>query len=109
MVRLSPWLNMNALEVQEAVTQVCSIKYNDYDDYLQKYSGKDDQIQLKILDNYFEALDILVHRKLVDVDIVYDFLGGIIRSTWEDMLPIVEGMRKSSGDEDIFFLLGISE
>lgn len=103
MVRLSPWLNMSAQEIQQAVTQVCSIKYNDYNDFLQKYSGKDEQIQLKILGNYFEALGILVHRKLVDVDIVYDFWGSIIKSTWEDVLPIVEGMRKNSGDEDVFF------
>jgi hypothetical protein len=27
LIRLSPWLNMDAREVQEAITQVCSIKY----------------------------------------------------------------------------------
>jgi hypothetical protein len=102
LIRLSPWLNMSANDVQEAITQVCSIKYKTYDDYLEKYSGKSEQIQLKILSNYFESLGILVHRKLVDVDIIYDFWGSIIQSTWKDLLPIVEGMRKSSGDANMF-------
>ena len=36
-VRLSPFFNMNALEMQEAITKVCSIEYENYDDYLEKY------------------------------------------------------------------------
>jgi hypothetical protein len=102
LIKLSPWLNMSADEVQDAVTQVCSLKFRDYDDYLEKYSGKSEQIKLKILGNYFEALGILVHRKLVNADVLYDFWGSIILSTWEDVLPIVEGMRRNSRDESVF-------
>ena len=94
--------NMNAREVQEAITQVCSIEYEDYDDYLERYSGKPEHMTLKILGNYFEGMGILVYRKLVETDIVYDFWGDIIQSSWEKTEPLVAGMQKDSGDLNMF-------
>jgi hypothetical protein len=101
-IRFSPWFNINAQEIQEALTQVCSIKFRDYNDYTEKYRGRNEQTQLKILGNYFEGLGILVHRRLVEVDLIYDFWGSIIQSTWRDMLPIVKGMREDAGDDSVF-------
>ena len=101
-IKLSPWFNMNAREVQEAITQVCSIEYEDYADYLERYSGKPEHMTLKILGNYFEGMGILVYRKLVETDIVYDFWGDIIQSSWEKTEPLVAGMRKDSGDLNMF-------
>lgn len=101
-IKLSPWFNMNAREVQEAITQVCSIEYENYDDYLERYSGKPEHMTLKILGNYFEGMGILVYRKLVETDIVYDFWGDIIQSSWEKTEPLVAGMRKDSGDLNMF-------
>ena len=101
-IRLSPWFNMNAREVQEAVTQVCSIEYKNYEDYLEKYSEKPEHMMLKILGNYFEGIGILVYRKLVEADIVYDFWGDIIQSTWENIQPLIADMRKDSGDTNMF-------
>lgn len=102
LIRLSPWFNMSAKEVQEAISQVCSIRYENYEDYLQKYSGKPENVTFKVLGNYFEGIGILVHRKLVDPDIVYDFWGDIIISTWEGNKPLVDGMRNDSGDAETF-------
>jgi hypothetical protein len=101
-IKLSPWFNMNAREVQEAITQVCSIEYEDYADYLARYSGKPEHMTLKILGNYFEGIGILVYRKLVETDIVYDFWGDIIQSSWEKIEPLVAGMRKDSGGLNMF-------
>jgi hypothetical protein len=99
LLKLSPWFNMNAREVQEAITQVCSLEYKDYDEYLEKYSGKPENISLKILGNCFEGIGILARRKLVDVDVVYDLWGDIILSTWEDVKSLVSGMRVDSGPD----------
>ena len=96
---------MNAREVQEAITQVCSIEYKNYDDYIKRYSGKPEYIMLKILCNYFEGIGILVNRKLVDADIVHDFWGDIIKSTWEKIAPLIKDMRKDSGDPNTFVFL----
>jgi len=101
-IKLSPWFNMNAREVQEAITQVCFIEYENYDDYLERYSGRPEHMTLKILGNYFEGIGILVYRKLVETDIVYDFWGDIIQSSWEKIEPLVAGMRKDSGDLNMF-------
>jgi hypothetical protein len=101
-IRLSPFFNMNAREMQEAITQVCSIEYEDYDDYLERYSGKPEDTMLKILGNYFEGTGILVSKKLVEAAIVYDFWGDIIQSSWEKIKPLVADMRKDSGDLNMF-------
>ena len=101
-IRLSPYFNMNAREVQEAVIQVCSIEYENYKDYLEKYSGKPEDMALKILGNYFEGIGILVHRKLVKVDIVNDFWGDIIHSAWDEVKPLIISMREDSDDQNIF-------
>jgi hypothetical protein len=57
---------------------------------------------LKILGNYFEGIGILVSKKLVDADIVYNFWGGIIQSSWEKIKPLLAEMRKDSGDLKMF-------
>jgi hypothetical protein len=101
-IRLSPYFNMNAREVQEAITQVCSIEYENYKDYLEKYSRKPEDMMLKILGNYFEGIGILVHRKLVKADIVNDFWGDIIQSSWDEVKPLIVGMREDSGDQNMF-------
>jgi hypothetical protein len=101
-IRLSPWFNMNAKEVQEAITQVCSMEYKNYDDYLERYSEKPEQMMLKILGNYFEGMGILVYRKLVRTDVIYDFWGDIIQSSWEKIRPLIADMRKDSGDINMF-------
>jgi hypothetical protein len=101
LIKLSPWFNMNAREMQEAITQVCSIEYENYHDFLERYSGKPEYMTLKILGNYFEGIGILVYRKLVEVDIVYDFWGDIIQLSWEKIKPLIADMRKDSGDPNM--------
>jgi hypothetical protein len=88
--------------MQEAITQVCSIEYKNYDDYLKRYLGKPENTMLKILGNYFEGIGILVSKKLVEADIVYDFWGDIIQSLWEKIKPLITDMRKDSGDQNMF-------
>ena len=96
-ITLSPWFSMNAKDIQEAISNVCSAEYTDYEDYLAKYAGKPEQKSLKLLGNYFEGIGLLVSRKLVEVDIVFDFWGDIAESVWDDNEELINGMRKDSG------------
>jgi len=96
-IRLSPWFSMNAKEIQEAITNVCSAKYSDYKDYLAKYSGKPEQTSLKLLGNYFEGIGLLVHRRLVGIDTVFDFWGDVAESVWDDNQEVINGIRGDSG------------
>jgi hypothetical protein len=100
--RLSPWFNVNAREMQEAITSTCSIEYKNYKDYLEKYAESPQGMAMKIVGNYFEGIGILVNRKLVDAEIVHDFWGDIILSSWEQIKPLIADMRTDSGDRNMF-------
>ena len=96
-IRLSPWFNINAREIQEAIANACSAEYTDYKDYLRKYEGKSEQTSLKLLGNYFEGVGLLVHMKLIEMDMVYNFWGDVAESIWDDNEELINGMRKDSG------------
>ena len=93
-IRLSPWFSLSAKEIQEAISNVCSAEYTDYEDYLAKYSGKPQQISLKLLGNYFEGIGLLVHMKLVELDIVISFWGDVAESIWVNNEELINSMRK---------------
>ncbi len=101
-ISLSPWFSMDAKDIQDAISNVCSAEYTDYEDYLAKYDGKPEQKSLKLLGNYFEGVGLLVFRKLVEVDLVFDFWGDVAESIWEDNKEVVNGMRKNSGTQYTF-------
>ena len=96
-IRLSPWLNMNAKDVQEAISAVCSAEFTDYKDYNSKYAGKPEERSLRLLGNYFEGIGLLVHRKLVDTDLVFDFWGDVVESIWDEYEKVINGIREDSG------------
>jgi hypothetical protein len=101
-LRLSPWFGLTAKEIQEAINLVCSAEYTDYKDYVEKYAGKPEQTALKLLGNFFEGVGLLVARKLVESDIVFDFWGDLAMSLWEGNEEIIVGMRKESESPYIF-------
>lgn len=96
-IRLSPWFSMDAKEIQEAISNVCSAEYTDYKDYLAKYAGKPEQSSLKLLGNYFEGIGLLVYMKLVELDIVFNFWGDVAESVWDGNEELINNMRKDSG------------
>jgi hypothetical protein len=96
-VRLSPWFNIDAKGIQEAIGNVCSVEYTDYNDYLAKYEGKPEQISLKLLGNYFEGIGLLLSMKLIELDVVFNFWGDIAESIWDDNEELINEMRKDSG------------
>jgi len=93
---------MDAKTIQEAISTVCSAEYTDYQDYLAKYAGTPEQTSLKLLGNYFEGVGLLVHMKLVEVDIVFNFWGDVAESLWDGNEEIIKGMRKDAGTQFTF-------
>jgi len=100
--KLSPWFNVNAREMQEAITSTCSIEYKNYEDYIRKYLGRPEHMSMKIIGNYFEGIGILVKKKLVDAEIVHSFWGAIIISSWEQIKPMITDMRTDSDDPNMY-------
>jgi hypothetical protein len=101
-IRLSPWFNIDAKNIQEAISNVCFMEYADYKDYLGKYAGKPEQKSLRLLGNYFEGVGLLVYMKLVDINIVYNFWGDVAESVWDENEEIINGMRKDTGTQWTF-------
>jgi len=96
-IRFSPWFSIDAKGIQEAIGNVHSTQYTDYNDYLSKYAGKPEQISLKLLGNYFEGIGLLVSKKLVEEDLVFDFWGDVAESVWDENEKVINGMRKDCG------------
>jgi len=96
-IELSPWFDLDAKDIQEAISSVCSMEYTDYQDYLAKYDGKPQQISLKMLGNYFEGIGLLVYMKLGELEIVFNFWGDIAESIWDGNEEIIQGMRSDRG------------
>lgn len=98
LVRIAPWVNISSSELQHAIIKTLKTEYKDYNDFVKRYgelhSEKPEQKALLAVINYFEGLGILVKRKLVDIDLVYDFWGPDLNTIWGKLKPIIEGEKK---------------
>jgi hypothetical protein len=98
LVRVVPWINIGSNQLQAAIMRTLKTEYKDYEDFVKRYgevhSEKPEQAAILALVNYFEGLGILVRRKLIDIDLVYDFWGSDINMIWDKLKPIIEGERK---------------
>lgn len=74
---------------QAAWQEVLNREFKNYDDYVREH-GLAEVWMVGVL---FEGLGLLVHRKLVSIDVVDDLVSGPVKYTWEKMKPVVEGYR----------------
>ena len=81
---------MGSREFQETWERFRAREYEDYKDYGKRY-GWSEVYQLGI---FFEGIGVLLHRKLIDINIVDDLFTAPIKMMWEKMKPIAEDARK---------------
>lgn len=77
-------------EFQEEYIKLLDLKITDYDDYVKTYGLKG---LFKIFP-FFEALGIMLNRKMVSLDLVEQMYSQSIQVMWEKSKPIQEGLRK---------------
>jgi hypothetical protein len=99
LVRLAPWLNMSGTELQQAYVKVLNLESKDYDAFVRRYGSplaeKPEQMALMTVGNYFEAIGTLLTRKLIDVELVWDYWGETFITLWEEKYKdYVDGIRK---------------
>ena len=70
----------------------------DYNDYTKKY-GWSEALEVGM---FFEGIGVLLHRRLVDIDLVDDLFSGPIKMTWEKMKLLAEGARKHLNQATVF-------
>jgi hypothetical protein len=77
-------------EFQESWKKVMSMEPKDYRNY-EKWHEWSDFI---VVAGFFEGIGILLYRKLVDIALVDDLFSYSIKTIWERIKEVVEGVRK---------------
>jgi hypothetical protein len=77
-------------EFQEEYIKFLDLETKDYDDFVKTYGLKG---MFKVFP-FFEAVGILLNRKIVSIDLVQQLFRQSVPIIWEKGKPIQEGMRK---------------
>ncbi len=87
-------------EMFEKLFELNEYRWDDYEDYLEKYSG-DINVRARRISvvGFFEGLGMLVKRGLIDPVFVADSMGGHVINYWNKFGPVVEEGRRRSGDK----------
>jgi len=79
-----------------AWSRLASAEYQDFNDFVKKYGHPFPEnpvpIAFSMTARLFEGLDIAVHRKIIDIDLLRNFWDVDMR--WKKVKPIAEGLRK---------------
>ena len=90
-------------EFEEAWYKVLCLEFKDYEDFVGKYgsvvSETSTNIALSSVTSFFEGIGVLLHKKLVDIDLIWELFSPPIVNTWQKCRPIVEGYRQQYGKE----------
>ena len=81
-------------DFQAEYRRIFTAQFKDYDDYMKRYGWGEGFA----VTGWFELLGIMLRKKYVDLDFVYDFLRHSIKLIWEKMQPVFEGYRKVIDD-----------
>jgi len=68
--------------------QAITREEEDYNEYVKKHGA----VELLQISTYFEGVGILLHRKLLDIDMARELFGEPIKLIWEKNEPILKEM-----------------
>jgi len=85
-------------EFQDSWKKVMSKEFEEYKDYKKWYEWSD----FIVVGLFFEGVGILLHRKLIDIGLVDDLFSYIIKTTWEKIRLVTEGVRKHNNAPQIY-------
>jgi len=90
-------------EFFDRYTDFLSWHWDDYDDFMKRYGPKNPKAWYGMgsVAAFFEGIGVLVHQKLIDVDLVAQLMARHVLLFWERIRPISEGMRKQLKMPDI--------
>jgi hypothetical protein len=89
---------MGSSSFQEVWEKTRDREYEGFKSYETKYGFREaNQIGM-----FFEEVGVLLHRKLIDIDLVDDLFTAAVKMFWERMKPLVEDFRKERNLPTIF-------
>jgi len=77
-------------EFQESWKKVMSMESEDYSNYEKWYEWSD----FIIVAAFFEGIGILLHKKLIDIEMADDLFSYSIKTIWEKIREVVKAVRK---------------
>ncbi|MFB0557761.1 MAG: hypothetical protein ACETVY_01470 [Candidatus Bathyarchaeia archaeon] len=89
--------NFHKPEFFDKFTDILTWKLVNYDDFIRKYGWKTNPKAWNSLGSvaaFFEGIGVLVHRNLIDVNLVSELMSRHIVGFWEKNKPISIEMRK---------------
>jgi hypothetical protein len=90
---------LGSKEYVEAHPKFFLLEFKDYEDFKQKYPWStfitsEAATSYNMYCFFFEKVGLLLHRKLINIELVDDLFSIAITLCWEKVRPIVEGIRK---------------
>jgi len=85
-------------EFQDNITEIMSWKWNDYDDFLEKYGPTTNPKAWRALGSvagYFEGIGLMVNKKLIDISLVENLMSTHIIIFWEKINPLSIELRRA--------------
>ncbi len=69
-------------------------EWEDFEDFRKKYSNAESYLIHSSIGTFYERIEMLVNRGLIDVEIVDDLMSGCILQYWEKIKPINDVWRE---------------
>jgi hypothetical protein len=85
-------------EFQDAWKRIESNEFKNYDEYRKK-CGLGDYAQCA---TFFEGIGVLLHKKLIDTNLIDALFSVPLKHMYERMKPIIEGNREQFHDQRVF-------
>jgi len=80
------------LEFLEAWNTIFFTEFKDYDDAIEKLSGKRHIASFVFM--FYEEVGVLLRKKLIDIGLVEELLGTSAKQIWEKVKDLIEDARK---------------
>ena len=94
-------------EFHDTLVELHSLQFNDYDDFVKTYgpwfSKGPAQTAIFVVSTYFSEIGTLLHRKIIDINFLYDIWGYTsIKMNWQKVKPVILGLREQFNDPSVF-------
>jgi len=97
------YATFGSTDFQEPYHKAQSLDFEGFENYVKKY-GSDIEVQTALYPvcAFFEGIGVLLHRKLINLDLVDDLLGTPIIWTWKRFEPMIIPWRESANRPQIW-------
>ncbi len=76
---------------------IMNLEWEGFEDYWKKYgmvTNPQATSEHYSVGNFYEGIGLMVKRKLIDLEMVNDLMGGLVTRYWEKMGPVIEKQRE---------------